>query len=201
MTDDRAAPAPVGQGRAGRPRDADVDRRILAAAYEEIVDAGPERLSLRSVARRAGVSRAAVVRRWTVPVALTLAALAAALPSPEVGGVGDFDAELLDAATVLARSMRAPGLELQMRIVADGLTTPAPLHLFQQRLLEPGREQIRAVFVRAQRRGDIPDDLDAGWLADAFIGALLMRTTTHRKLQPPRRSDVDALVRTFLRLR
>src|SRR5690242_5394857 len=89
---------------AGRPRDADVDRRILEAAYEELVATGPDRLSLRSVARRAQVSRAALERRWTDPTALTLAALREALPPPEIPDLGSFEDELVAAAGALAHS-------------------------------------------------------------------------------------------------
>lgn len=197
MARKNAAGSPRRQAPAGRPRDEQIDRRILAAAYDELVASGPERFSLRAVARRAEVSRAALERRWRDPAALAQAALEAALPVPTVADQGSLRADLAVAAKALATSMTAPGLELQMRIVADGRQAPHPLHLFQRQLLDPGREQIRAVFRRAVERSELDADFDIDWLADAFIGAILIRTTAHPSLRPPQRAALARIVDVF----
>jgi AcrR family transcriptional regulator len=44
---------------------ASVQDRILAAAASCVVDFGVERVTLAEIARRAGVSRPTVYRRWT----------------------------------------------------------------------------------------------------------------------------------------
>lgn len=184
----------------GRPRDAAVDVRVLAAALEELNESGPERFSLRGVARRAGVSRASLDRRWSSADELIVAALREAAPLTEIPDVGSFGVQLRAALDGLARSMAPPGLELQMRIAADGLVKPEALHRFQRQLLNPGRAQIAAVLARGQERGELPDRTDPALLADAIIGAILMRTMSHPTLKPPGRAALLKLACSLLAL-
>src|SRR4051812_41962266 len=48
----------------GRPRDPTVEDRVLDASRTELADRGFEAYSVRSVARRAGVSRPSLLLRW-----------------------------------------------------------------------------------------------------------------------------------------
>lgn len=65
---------------AGRPRDPRIDTDVLAAARELLVEVGWDQLSLRGIAARAGVSRAALARRWSSKAHLVLDALLGAGP-------------------------------------------------------------------------------------------------------------------------
>lgn len=64
----------------GRPRDPRIDADVLAAAREMLLEVGWEQLSMRGIAARAGVSRAALSRRWTSKAHLVLDALLGATP-------------------------------------------------------------------------------------------------------------------------
>ncbi|WP_031940510.1 TetR/AcrR family transcriptional regulator [Prescottella defluvii] len=64
----------------GRPRDPRIDTDVLAATREMLLEVGWEQLSLRAIATRAGVSRAAVSRRWASKAHLVLDALLGATP-------------------------------------------------------------------------------------------------------------------------
>jgi AcrR family transcriptional regulator len=48
----------------GRPRSASIDQRVLDAALDLLVEAGPGAVNIDAVARRTGASRAAIYRRW-----------------------------------------------------------------------------------------------------------------------------------------
>lgn len=72
---DQTAPS-----RGGRPRDPSIDDRVLAAARELLVEAGWEATTVRGVATHAGVSRAAVLRRWPSKAHLVLDAILGATP-------------------------------------------------------------------------------------------------------------------------
>lgn len=67
----------------GRPRDPRIDADVLAATREMLVEVGWEHLSMRGIATRAGVSRAALSRRWTSKAHLVLDALLGATPDLE----------------------------------------------------------------------------------------------------------------------
>ncbi len=49
----------------GRPRDAAADKAILRAALELFIEHGIEGASFEQIARRAGVARTTVYRRWS----------------------------------------------------------------------------------------------------------------------------------------
>jgi len=55
-------PDPPSSG--GRPRDAQIDQRVLSAARELLADRGLRAMSLDAVAERAGVARSTIYRRW-----------------------------------------------------------------------------------------------------------------------------------------
>ncbi|RVW07715.1 TetR/AcrR family transcriptional regulator [Prescottella agglutinans] len=67
----------------GRPRDPRIDADVLAATREMLVEVGWEQLSMRGIAVRAGVSRAALSRRWASKAHLVLDALLGATPDLE----------------------------------------------------------------------------------------------------------------------
>ena len=139
------------------------------------------------------MSRASLDRRWNSADELVVAALQEAAPIFETPDVGSFEDQVHAAARALARSMAPPGLELQMRIAADGLAKPDALHRFQREMLKPGLAQVAAVFVRARDRGDLAADTDPALLADALAGAVFMRTMSHPRLCPPRGAALEAI--------
>lgn len=59
----------------GRPRDPRIDAAVLDAARDMLVEVGYDQLSLRALAARAGVSRAAMARRWESKAHLVLDAV------------------------------------------------------------------------------------------------------------------------------
>lgn len=55
----------VGTTGVGRPRDPNVDRSILVATRELLVETGYPKTTIAAIARRAGVGTSAIYRRWT----------------------------------------------------------------------------------------------------------------------------------------
>ena len=108
--------------RAGRPRDALIDQRVLEATRASLAELGWERTSVRGVAERAGVSRPAIARRWPSKAHLVLEAILGATPdlgafngtdrASWVAAVIDGSFELFDRPEVHAA---APGLLATLR--------------------------------------------------------------------------------------
>lgn len=67
----------------GRPREPRIDAEVLAVTREMLVEVGWERLSMRGIAARAGVGRAALTRRWSGKEHLVLDALLGSAPDLE----------------------------------------------------------------------------------------------------------------------
>jgi AcrR family transcriptional regulator len=59
----------------GRPRSTEVDRAIIDAVLEEVIEEGIDGMSIEQVAARAGVAKATVYRRWPNKEALLLEAV------------------------------------------------------------------------------------------------------------------------------
>ena len=61
----------------GRPRNTEADRAVLSAALDLIAEAGVEGVSIDQAAKRAGVARTTVYRRYATRDDLAVAALVA----------------------------------------------------------------------------------------------------------------------------
>ena len=84
------APLPPTTGKRGRPRRADADEAILAATLELLSEVGVAGLSMDLLARRAGVGKATIYRRWDSKEALildTLRMMSTPIPVPDEGSV------------------------------------------------------------------------------------------------------------------
>lgn len=64
----------------GRPRDPRIDTEVLAATRDLLVEVGWDALSMRGIAARAGVGRAALHRRWPTKAHLVLDAILGSAP-------------------------------------------------------------------------------------------------------------------------
>jgi AcrR family transcriptional regulator len=165
---------------AGRPRDRRLDAAVLGATRRLLVEVGYRSLSLEAVARRAGVHRPAIYRRWRTKAELVHAAV-----YPE----GDVTLRVTDSGD-LARDLRtcvrnAIGLFSRPEVMAavPGLVADLRHDLALQRRLLPAIEaSARADFAHlvagAVARGEARPDVDAGALFDALAGTVLFRVVT-----------------------
>ncbi len=162
---------------AGRPRDRRVDAAVLAATRRLLAEGGYRDLSIEAVARRAGVHRPAIYRRWRTKAELVHAAI---YPEGDVTlrvvDTGDF---VRDVRTCVRNAI---GLFSRPEVMAavPGLLADIRDNLALQRRLLPRMEaSARADFARlvaaAVARGEARADVDAGTLFDAFAGTVLFR--------------------------
>lgn len=162
---------------AGRPRDRRLDAAVLAATRALLAESGYRDLSIEAVARRAGVHRPAIYRRWRTKAELVHAAI-----YPE----GDVTLTVVDTGD-FARDVRtcvrnAIGLFSRPEVMAalPGLLADLRDNLALQRRLLPRIEaSARADFARlvaaAVTRGEARPDVDAGTLFDTLAGTVLFR--------------------------
>jgi AcrR family transcriptional regulator len=131
-----------------------------------------------AVAERAGVSKATIYRWWPTKESLALDALftewAAARPAPRDTGTlrGDL-LSLLRPWSRLATSK--PYGRVIAALITEAQTDPAFAAEYRQRLVEPRRDQARAIFRRAIERGEIPPDTKIEVALDLLYGPLYHR--------------------------
>ncbi|MHB8492442.1 MAG: TetR/AcrR family transcriptional regulator [Solirubrobacteraceae bacterium] len=166
----RSAPATRPGGRSERVRGA-----VLRAACDDLLEHGFERLSVTSVARRAGVHHTTIYRRWPTKSALLLDAAMELtrmrMPAPDLGGLRlDLHAyfrSLIEALAdarinVMVRSLIAPG----------GAGTAAERERYW-------RERFAVVAEMADRaiaRGELRADVEPWRLVELIAGPIWMRT-------------------------
>jgi len=183
--DTREQDAPA---RRGRPRDATIDQRVLAAAVEELGERGVNGFSVNSVASRAGVAKRGIYSRWPARDDLVLAAmstLAANLVPPRTGSLrGDLETLAPRVAAVFSE----PRLTILTRCLAEVAQYPAIYAEFRRESIDRCLAAIQDAFHDAVARGEARPDLDPGLAMEAFLGAVL----AHHTLGEPSRRTADA---------
>jgi len=174
MSSDVTAEAP----QRGRPRSERARQAILEAASELLLARGLSAVSMDAVAERAGVSKATIYRWWPTKETLALDALytewATAVPAPR--DTGSLRGDLL---SLLRPWARLAGSRPYGRVIAalltEAQTDPAFAEEYRQRVVEPRRDQARAIFRRAIDRGEIDPGTKTEVALDLLYGALYHR--------------------------
>jgi AcrR family transcriptional regulator len=147
--------------------------------FEEWARVGYSALSLDAVARKAGVGKAALYRRWRskadMASDLVKSLSAATIAVSDSGDQGSLEADLYAALLVARRLMRHP---LVRRILPD-LYTAMPREPALAAAMRPGEmareKKVKALIDRAIARGELPADVDRRAATDFLIGPLYWR--------------------------
>jgi len=172
----------------------DITTALRGALLEELAAHGYGRLSIEAVARRAGVAKTAVYRRWNAKLDMVLEVVT------EVAG---RKLSLPDTG-----SLRGD-LWLVLHILAEALRHPLASQIIPDLLAETGRDpDIAAALDRARRsvqdevgvrlinraieRGELPADIDPDLAVDLVVGPLYWRLAVARLPLSP--DDLSKLV-------
>jgi AcrR family transcriptional regulator len=160
----------------GRPRDVGMDGAILVAAIQLLSEVGYAGLSVAEVARRAGVSKPAIYRRWAQKSQLIVEAMVTQMPQrvpPDTGSTaGDLLAltnQLLTTLTKTPLGLVLPGL------VAEMAADPDLAASYRGLVIEPTRMLWRAAVQAGIARGDLVADTDVELVLDVLAGPLYVR--------------------------
>lgn len=170
----------------GRPRDEQASGEILDAAVALLAEQGFGGVTVDAVARRAGVSKATIYRRWPTKEALLLGAAhcVSGAPDgvPDTGSVGeDLRVLLRSFSEVLAEGL--PG-EILPELVAESTRRPEVRALLAEFATER-RQRWNVVLERARARGELRPGLDLEVVVDCLTGPLFTRLlVTGKPLSP-----------------
>lgn len=158
----------------GRPRDPHADRAALTATQELLGEVGYDRLTIEGVARRAGVAKTTIYRRWPSKRELVAAAIHDARGIPPMPDTGSLAGDLEVLVVAMARNLSDPAI---LQITAELLSSLARgddlFDEYWNGYVVPMRTAFAEVFERAQRRGEIRVDVDVDRLIDVFAGTNL----------------------------
>lgn len=170
----------VRRGR-GRPRDPRVEGAILDAAMELFLERGAETASIEQIAKRAGVAKLTLYRRWSSKeelLAQAIEEMRLGLPDQSLWTDADMPLpellkRVLDAA---AEFLTYPGVRtLLSRLIGTRTDHPSLMEVYWKHYVLPRREIVRAVLDRAAEEGLLRPGTDPDVLMDTVVGAVLVR--------------------------
>ncbi|OLP02007.1 TetR family transcriptional regulator [Mycolicibacterium porcinum] len=169
----------------GRPRDPSLDTTILAAALELFSAHGIAGMSVEQVAKRAGVGKPTIYRRWSTKEDLVADAIETSVGDLRWPTVEDIDATApevlvernIDAAAATAADPRFRALVAQ--VYGSAVTHPRLMQTYWTHYIAPRRELTKRLLIKARHAGRVSEDADLDVLVDMLAGAV-----TYRVLQP-----------------
>jgi AcrR family transcriptional regulator len=169
----------------GRPRSPVVDQAILRAALELFIEYGVAGASIEKIAKRAGVGKTSIYRRWSNREALLAQAIEAFRNATgyttdllDRTPPYDFAKLLIDSCEVIAR----PEIrKLMTRLIGSVPDYPMLLEVYRDTYYLPRRRAFVRALERVQAAGLLASDMDLETLADMLSGALMY----HLLMLPP----------------
>ena len=160
----------------GRPRDLGVDQAILVATIQLLSEVGYTRVTVAEVARRAGVSKPAIYRRWAQKSQLVVEAMVTQMPTRVPPDTGSISGDLLALTEQLITTMtQTPMGRVLPGLVAEMAADPVLAASYRGLIIEPTRMLWRAAVEAGIARGDLAADTDVEFVLDALAGPLYLR--------------------------
>jgi AcrR family transcriptional regulator len=163
----------------GRPRDPDLDDRILQVTRHHLATNGYDAMSVVAIAEEAGTTRQALYRRWPSKADLATAAIAAMARAGQPVPTGDVYLDLVRELEAFRRGITRPdGVSMVGTMLLDS-TDAELVELYRERLVSPRRERFREILERARSEGHLDEHADievalnmltGAWYANALTG-------------------------------
>lgn len=164
----------------------DITEAIRVAVIEELASAGYARMSIEAVARRAGVGKTAVYRRWPSKLHIVIDVVSAiavqGMPVPDTGSLlGDVRALI----GMIARALRNPlAAQIIPDLLAEAARNPEIARTLEVALRDTQRDIVAVVLRNAAQRGELPDGTDGELALDLITGPLYWRLAVIRTPLP-----------------
>jgi AcrR family transcriptional regulator len=161
----------------------EITSAIRGAVMQELAAVGYGRLSIEAVARRAGVGKTAVYRRWSNKLEMVLEIVSSVagrqLALPDTGSLrGDLDVLLRVAAHALQHRLAS---QIIPDLLAEAARTPEIAETLHRTLRGYQREVGVHLVGRAVERGELAVGTDPDIVVDLLLGPLYWRLSVARE--------------------
>jgi AcrR family transcriptional regulator len=178
----------------GRPRDPEVEQRILDAVLSQLAEEGFTRMSVDAVALAAGVSKPTIYRRWPTKADLTMAALRRLQIAEPSVATGSPEGDLAGILENFTRSLLRPnGMPLVGTVLAEERHNPDLLRLFRERLVVPRRRLLREVLEAARVKGLVSPKADLDAAVSMMAGAIYAKYLASSRIPAGFPAEVAAI--------
>jgi AcrR family transcriptional regulator len=170
--------APKGTATGGAALRQKVTDAITEATFAELAETGYARMSMEAIARRAGVGKAALYRRWPSKQEMLTELIRKAVEDtlPPTPTTGALHADLREFLGTLRGQLANPAVtSIGPGLLAEVRHTGALADVMHTCVAAPRRAAARAMFQAAIDRGELPALLDLELAADLLIAPLGFR--------------------------
>jgi AcrR family transcriptional regulator len=187
----------------GRPRDPGLEDRVFDAAIALYAEAGWTGFSFEALAKRSGVGKAGLYRRWSDRQELLRQTLEARWLAPARIDTGALRGDLIALARQVFAAYAGDNARVARWMAMDGERHPE-VRSATAPYVEATIRQGRAIVRRAIARGEIAGGTNPGLLMDLVVGGVVNHVaTTPLRLRGAMVAKMDAfttdLVDTALR--
>lgn len=162
--------------RPGRPRNDDLDRRVLQTTWEQVQKVGFRATSMESISAQSGVVKASIYRRWPNKAAVVMDAF-----MEEIGRGTAFpeSASALESVRIQmraqARAFRGSFGTLMKSLLGEAQFDAELAEALRERWIMPRRTLIGAVLQRAVAQGELPPGTDIDRAIDLLYAPIYYR--------------------------
>ena len=160
----------------------DITKAIRNAVMHELAEVGYGRLSIEAVARRAGVGKTAIYRRWSNKLEMVLEIVSAvaerSVPMPDTGSFAS-DLQLLMFIVSKALQHRIAS-QIIPDLMAEASRNPKIAETLQRALRTHQLAVGDKIVGGAVARGELPADADPEIAVDMMLGPLYWRLAVSR---------------------
>jgi AcrR family transcriptional regulator len=161
----------------------DITVAIRNAVMNELAEVGYGRLSIEAVARRAGVGKTAIYRRWNNKLEMVMEIISDVaerkVPLPDTGSFsGDLSLLLLIVSTALRHRMAS---QIIPDLMAEAARNPQIAETLQRALRTHQQAVGEKLIGQAVARGELPAGTDPEVAVDLILGPLYWRLAVARQ--------------------
>jgi AcrR family transcriptional regulator len=177
----------VPSGSRGRPRSTKVHRSILDATLALLAEVGVERLSIEMVAKRAGVGKSSIYRRWSSKESLIVDALEQIKPQLNTSIQGDLHEVLFELARNFIQQMNTPLGKQMLSMLISTLSGNSQIsESFWEKHSLPKTKEISSVIENYREKEQLRNDIHIDLVSDLLIGFIM-----YQLLFKPPSSDLE----------
>lgn len=160
----------------------DITAAIRNAVMNELAEVGYGRLSIEAVARRAGVGKTAIYRRWSNKLEMVLEIVSAvaerSVPMPDTGSfAGDLQLLIFIVSKALQHRIAS---QIIPDLMAEAARNPKIAETLQRALRTHQHAVGDKLVGQAVARGELPAGTDPDIAVDMMLGPLYWRLAVSR---------------------
>jgi AcrR family transcriptional regulator len=157
----------------------DVEKQVLASAYERALKDGYRAVTIEAVSEETGVAKTSIYRRWPNRAAMIAEAfLRHVTPAIVFPPTPSAMESIRLQMRALAKMFRGSEGALIRSLLAEAQYDPEVSAAFLDRWLYPRRQTAAITLQRAIDAGELREDLDVQVVLDALYGGIYYRLVT-----------------------